>query len=61
MEQDHYEEMLKTQNSNWWFIGRRNIINSQIENLNLKDNSEILEAGCGTGGNLELLAEFLKL
>ena len=58
MEQDYYEEMLKTQNSNWWFIGRRNIIHSQIEKLNLKDNSEILEAGCGTGGNLELLAEF---
>ena len=58
MEQHHYEDMYKTQNSHWWFVGRRNIIKSQIRKLNLKKESEILEVGCGTGGNIELLTKF---
>jgi SAM-dependent methyltransferase len=43
----------------WWFAARREIIRTVIVRLvQLPDRPRILEAGCGTGGNLEMLAGF---
>jgi SAM-dependent methyltransferase len=53
-----YLEMSETESKHWWFSGRRAIISRMIKNLNLPQNSKILEVGCGTGGNLHMLAEF---
>lgn len=53
-----YLEMAETESVHWWYSGRRSILWSIIANLNLSPKSEILEVGCGTGGNLEMLANF---
>jgi SAM-dependent methyltransferase len=59
MKRDSFEEMLNTQNRHWWFRGRRKILETLIKKCaNLPENSHILEIGCGTGANLEMLSRF---
>jgi SAM-dependent methyltransferase len=52
-----YLEMAETESRHWWFSGRRAILSRIIKNLDLPQNSKILEVGCGTGGNLQMLAK----
>ncbi len=53
-----YLAMAETESRHWWFSGRRAILAKTIEQLRLSKNSDILEVGCGTGGNLPLLAAY---
>jgi SAM-dependent methyltransferase len=39
----------------WWFVGRRAVIDALLDRLPLVGGSEVLEAGCGTGGNFFML------
>lgn len=51
-----YERMNAQEAVHWWFAGRRDIIRQTIKRLiALPEEARILEAGCGTGGNLEML------
>ena len=61
MNPDAYLQMADTEQRHWWFSGRRAILSSVIETLNLPTNSKILEIGSGTGGNLQMLAAFGKV
>ena len=58
MDREIYDRMRSVERTHWWFVARREIIADQLARLNLPPNAEILEAGCGTGGNLEMLSEF---
>ena len=51
-----YAEMAALEDSHWWFVARRKILGKLISTLPLPADAQILEAGCGTGGNLTMLA-----
>jgi SAM-dependent methyltransferase len=61
-----YQIMYQLENNHWWFVGRRKILSSFIEEAlsgtSIKrGEASILDVGCGTGANLEMLAEFGKV
>ena len=57
MDRAAYTSMSEQEGDHWWFVARRAIIDSLIRShVPLPDDARILEAGCGTGGNLALLA-----
>jgi SAM-dependent methyltransferase len=73
MQQHTYAIMRRVEESHWWFVGRRRIIGSFLERLcrdlcALKVGTaehggqgsvlDILDVGCGTGANLEMLSQF---
>jgi SAM-dependent methyltransferase len=58
MESETYHLMRQIEDEHWWFVARRNIIGVLLERLNLPAQAEILEVGCGTGGNIALLKSF---
>jgi SAM-dependent methyltransferase len=61
MQQHTYSIMYEVEGTHWWFAGRRRIIESFVEKICRDLNSErprILDVGCGTGANLEMLAKF---
>ena len=64
MQQHTYAIMRRVEESHWWFAGRRKIIRSFVERVVGKLRAEqdnpvrILDVGCGTGANLEMLSEF---
>lgn len=63
MQQHTYAIMDEVEGSHWWFVGRRAILESFlqtiVQNLKSKDQGlRILDVGCGTGANLEMLSQF---
>ena len=58
MERDVYLRMREIERTHWWFTARREILTAEIERLGLPAYARILEAGCGTGGNLDMLRRF---
>ncbi|HEY9405190.1 MAG TPA: class I SAM-dependent methyltransferase [Pyrinomonadaceae bacterium] len=64
MERHTYAIMHEVEGSHWWFAGRRLILESFVRSivadLNLQGRRQprILDVGCGTGANLEMLAQF---
>ena len=56
MEKDFYLQYASVEDKHWWFVARRQIIEQLITKLKLPKNAQILEAGCGTGGNLRMLS-----
>jgi SAM-dependent methyltransferase len=63
MEQHTYAIMNRVEDSHWWFVGRRAILESFMRGIvaeirNPKSEIRILDVGCGTGANLEMLAQF---
>ena len=57
-----YHTLRDLQDRHWWFVGRRTIIEQLIRRfVKLPKSPRILEAGCGYGGNLEMLGKFGEL
>lgn len=54
MEKEEYTVMFNIEDHYWWYVGLRELILSFIDDFNnRKKNSQILDAGCGTGKILE--------
>ena len=65
MQRHTYAIMDRVEDSHWWFVGRRAILESFLRGIvgNLgkpADQLRILDVGCGTGANLEMLSQFGK-
>ncbi len=59
MEPDVYARMAEIEEHHWWFVARRAILAEVLSRLvDLSPPARILEAGCGTGGNLAMLSRF---
>ena len=56
MDPSVYDEMLEQENAHWWFLTRRRIIKTVLQRLKLPTKATILDAGCGSGGNLPMLS-----
>jgi SAM-dependent methyltransferase len=55
MDRAAYALMAAHEDRHWWFVGRRAVIAALIDRIALTGHPLILEAGCGSGGNLGLL------
>lgn len=53
-----YQQMRSLEERHWWFAGRRKIVGEILASLDLPGHARILDAGCGTGGNLQFLSQF---
>ncbi len=61
MDDDAYRKMKNVEDAHWWFRARRRILGYTLKKLNLPDDARLLEAGCGSGGNLAMLARHGKV
>lgn len=54
-----YDRMAAHEDRHWWFVARRRIVADVItKRIKPPRNCRILEAGCGTGGNISMLRNF---
>jgi len=59
MERIVYEQMAELDQRHWWYRARREVLAALIRReARPPANAHILEIGCGTGHNLEMLSEF---
>jgi SAM-dependent methyltransferase len=62
MERTVYNRLDQLEGQHWWFTARRKILKSVISQFAPKKAQlRLMEAGCGTGGNLKMLSSFGKL
>lgn len=48
--------MKDVQVRHWWYVGRRKVLSAIIRSIGLGEGARVLDAGCGSGGNLALLS-----
>jgi SAM-dependent methyltransferase len=58
MDRDAFALMAASERDHWWFRGRRHFIARVLDTLPLPKPARLLDAGCGSGGNLALLARY---
>ena len=52
------DAMLAHDEHHWWYRGRRRVLRAQLDRLALRDDSRILDAGCGSGRTLDELEDY---
>ena len=54
-------EAMAIEDTIWWALGRRAIIRAYLDRAKKQNVDKILEIGCGSGGDLPLLAQYGKV
>jgi ubiquinone/menaquinone biosynthesis C-methylase UbiE len=55
MEDKEYLHMYEEEECHWWYVGMRSIVRTLLPPASLPMNPLVLDAGCGTGYNMEWL------
>jgi SAM-dependent methyltransferase len=55
-----YDRMAAVEEEHWWYRGVRDLIARLLQHARLPADANVLDAGCGTGGNLRLLDAALQ-
>ncbi len=58
MQQHEYQAMYELEDSHWWFVGKRMVVQHIVDTLHLRSNARIADIGCGTGGMYGLLRRY---
>ena len=58
MDEEYELQTHEVENDHWWYRGRRRVLDRVIAGLELPSNARILDAGCGSGRNMVLLARY---
>ncbi|MEM7058258.1 MAG: class I SAM-dependent methyltransferase [Pseudomonadota bacterium] len=59
MDRAIYQAMAEEEADHWWFVGRRRVLSGLIARMaDPGPGAAVLDAGCGSGGNLEMLSTF---
>lgn len=58
MDAAEFQTMIAVADRHWWYRGRRRIVIGVIGRLGLSPGIRILDAGCGSGGELDELARW---
>jgi SAM-dependent methyltransferase len=62
MERAVFDRMAELDSRHWWFLARRRILSDLIQReVPLPADARILEIGCGTGHNFEMLSRFGRI
>lgn len=63
MRAHHYPILYEVEETHWWYVGRRRLLESFVADIRAtlnKSELRILDVGCGTGANLKMLARYGK-
>ena len=63
MQAHHYPILYQVEESHWWYVGRRRLLESFVADIRAalnKSKLRILDVGCGTRANLKMLARYGK-
>ena len=59
MKEHVYDEFVRLEKIHWWFIGRRKYVQNLASRFRPNiTKPNVLELGCGTGGNISMLSKF---
>ncbi len=58
MQTEDYEDLYRLEETFWWFVGMRELTGVLLDPWLPSADRAILDAGCGTGGNLEWLSRY---
>lgn len=58
MDRSLRDALAAVEDRHWWFEGRRRIVAAVLASMDRGSDTRLLEAGCGNGANLGMLARF---
>lgn len=65
MQPEIYDQMARLEHEHFWFRARRNILQNCLKlylaGSTVKEETVVLDAGCGTGANLQILDQYGKV